>query len=194
MNFIVRNFFRGLLIVVPTALTLYILYGLFTRVDRLLNLPWPGAGFAVTLMAITLVGFLGSNIIGRTLFSWAERLFTRAPFIRIVYGSIKDLLEAFVGEKRRFDKPVMVAIPSLGNSKCLGFVTRDTIGLLPLEGHVAVYFPQSYNVAGNLLLMPSALVEPLAIDASQMMAFIVSGGVSGSLTLLPKAGSREILS
>ncbi|HXI11347.1 MAG TPA: DUF502 domain-containing protein [Thermoanaerobaculia bacterium] len=187
MNFMIRNFLRGLLIVVPIALTIYFLYGLFSRIDRLLGLPYRGAGFAITIAAITAIGFLGSNIIGRTLFSWTEKLFIRAPFVRIVYGSIKDLLEAFVGEKKRFDKPVLVSFPHMGQSKSIGFVTRETIDFLPLPGHVGVYFPQSYNVAGNLLLIPSQYVQLLEGDAAQLMAFVVSGGVS-----VPTSAARFI--
>ena len=178
MTFMIKHFFRGLLIVVPAALTLYILWGVFTWIDRLLALPVRGAGFLITVVATMAIGALASNIVGRTLFSWAEQVFVRAPLVRIVYGSIKDLLEAFVGDRRRFDKPVLVRFPALGDVRALGFVTRQSLEFLSMPAHVAVYLPQSYNVAGNLLLCPSGDVERIDLDSAQLMAFVVSGGVS----------------
>lgn len=179
MNFFIKHFLRGLVIVVPIALTVYVVYQTFITIDRLNPFPYPGAGVAMTIAAIFLVGLLASNIIGRTLFQWTEALFIRAPFIKIIYGAIKDFLGAFVGDRRRFNRPVMVSFPGILGSKMLGFVTREDLSFVGLEGHVSVYFPQSYNVAGNLLLIPTNLVTPIDVDNAKLMTFIVSGGLSG---------------
>jgi uncharacterized membrane protein len=134
----------------------------------------------LTLVVITLVGFLASNLLAISFVSLLEKVMTRLPFIRLLYTSTKDLLDAFVGEKRRFDTPVMVAVTPDG-PKALGFVTMRALDHLGISEHVAVYFPQSYNFAGNLLLVPRESVTPLAADSSAVMAFIVSGGVTGIL-------------
>jgi uncharacterized membrane protein len=89
------------------------------------------------------------------------------------------LINAFVGDKKRFDRPVAVALMPGASTKALGFVTRDTLGHLEMTGHVAVYFPQSYNFAGNVLLVPREQVETLDVGSADIMAFIVSGGISG---------------
>jgi hypothetical protein len=65
MNWLIKNFLRGLVIVVPIALTLYLLYEAFVRIDRLLNLRWPGAGFAITIAAIIAIGAVASNFFVR---------------------------------------------------------------------------------------------------------------------------------
>ena len=106
-----------------------------------------------------------------------ENALTRVPLLKLLYTSIRDLINAFVGDKKRFDRPVAVAFTE--SARALGFVTRETLHGLHLPGHVAVYFPQSYNFAGNLLIVPKELVEPLDVHPTDMMAFIVSGGVSG---------------
>ena len=77
-----------------------------------------------------------------------------------------------------FDKPVIATIGAGGSVKIVGFITRESLDNLGLEDHVAVYMPQSYNFAGNVLLLPKDAVTPLDIDSSQAMAFVVSGGVS----------------
>lgn len=178
MTRLLNYFFRGLVFVVPVALTIYVAWWVFSRIDSWLGIPYPGVGFLITVGLITLIGFAGSNLITRSVLNGVERLFARLPFVRLVYASTRDLLDAFVGEKRRFDRPVMVALTPGGTAKLLGFVTQPSVENLGLVGHVAVYLPQSYNFAGNVIVVPAEQIEPLDADSSAVMAFIVSGGVS----------------
>jgi uncharacterized membrane protein len=179
MTRLLGYFFRGLVLVVPIALTLYVAWWTFHAIDSWLGLDVPGAGFVLTIGLITLVGFLASGFLTRTLLGAVERLFTRLPFVRLLYSSTRDLLEAFVGEKRRFDAPVLVALSEGSTVKVMGFVTQPSLERLGLRDHVAVYLPQSYNFAGNVIVVPASQVEPLRADSADVMAFIVSGGVTG---------------
>lgn len=179
MKRIVRYFLEGLLFVIPLAATVFVLYKVFVTVDSLLGLKIPGVGFALTIVIITVIGFLASNVLTRGLLSLIDKLFERVPFIKLIYTSIKDLIGAFVGEKKSFDKPVLVKLTAEGEAKAIGFITRESLDAYGLQDHVAVYFPQSYNFAGNLLIFPSSQVEPLDVDSADAMAFLVSGGVSG---------------
>ncbi len=179
MNFLIKNFLRGLAIVVPITATAWLIWATIITIDRWLGIPWPGAGLAVTLALILRVGILAGNVIGRTFFHWTEQIFVRAPLVKIIYMAIKDLVEAFVGDRRKFNRPVVVDLTELGQIKALGFVTRESIEFLPGSDLVAVYFPQSYNIAGNLLLVPPHRVQPIDADSAQVMAVIVSGGISG---------------
>lgn len=179
MKLIVRSFFEGLILLVPILTSIYIVYLVFVSVDGLLGLSIPGAGFLLTMVLITLIGFLASHFFTRTLFQYLEKLFIKLPLVKILYTSVKDLLGAFVGDKKSFDKPVLVKLAKDGSVKTLGFITRDSLEKFGLKAHVAVYLPQSYNFAGNLLVVPKAMVTPLAAESSEVMAFLVSGGVSG---------------
>src|SRR6185436_11933068 len=105
---LIKNFLRGLVIVVPIAVTVYLLVQTFVSLDRLLELTTPGLGIAILLAAIVVIGAIAGNFVGRRLFALTETLFTKAPIVRIVYAAIKDLLEAFVGNKRRFDMLVTI--------------------------------------------------------------------------------------
>lgn len=185
LQYLVGWFFSGLLIVAPAAITIWALYTAFVWIDGLLDLenrigyPAPGLGFLASLALVTLIGFLASNFLTRFLIDLTEQIFTRLPLVRLIYKAIKDLLEAFVGEKKRFDQPVLVSLIPGSDAKAIGFVTRPDLGELGLENQVAVYFPQSYNFAGQLMLVPKERTSPVTVDSTQVMTFIVSGGVSG---------------
>ena len=174
-----RNFFEGLFLVVPMAVTVYVVFLVFNFIDGWLKIPVPGLGFVLTIGMIILVGRLASNVFFRGALGLMEKILTRTPFIKLVYTSLKDLIEAFMGEKKRFNQPVVVTLIPDGHAQAIGFVTRQSLDMFGLENRVAVYFPQSYNFAGNLLVFPRDQVRPLKGESSDVMTFIVSGGVSG---------------
>jgi uncharacterized membrane protein len=103
-------------------------------------------------------------------------VFTRAPLVRLIYAAIRDLLEAFVGDQKRFNQPVAVSL--VDGLRTVGFMTQDDLTFLAMPGYVAVYLPFSYSVAGSLVMVPSARVERLAVDSASLMALVISGGVS----------------
>jgi len=179
MRRLLNYFLRGLVLVAPLAITLYVCWVIFERIDGWLGLPVPGLGFLVTVGLITLVGFLGSSLLTRGMVAIVEQGLGRLPFVRLLYTSTKDLLNAFVGEKRRFDKPVLVRLSAQSDARMVGFVTQDSLDRLGLPGYSSVYFPQSYNFAGNLVVFPSSALQPLDAASADVMAFIVSGGVTG---------------
>ena len=179
MRRLLNYFLRGLVLVAPLAITLYVCWVVFTRIDGWLGLPIPGLGFVLTIVLITVVGFLGSNLITRGLLAVVDQTVGRLPFVRLLYTSTKDLLNAFVGEKRRFDKPVLVRVSMQTEARMVGFVTQESLERLGLPGYASVYLPQSYNFAGTLVVFPSSHLEPLDAASADVMAFIVSGGVTG---------------
>ena len=187
MRRLLNYFLRGLVLVAPLAITLYVCWIVFLRIDGWLGLPVPGLGFVLTIVLITVIGFLGSNLITRGMLAIVDQAVGRLPFVRLLYTSTKDLLNAFVGEKRRFDKPVLVRLSSESEARMVGFVTQETLDRLGLPGYASVYLPQSYNFAGNLVVFPSSQLQPLDAASADVMAFIISGGVTGvPLTRVPR--------
>lgn len=179
-------FLKGLLLFVPAALTVFAVVWVFTKLDSLfaplLNIKIPGLGLAIAvavlLVGITLIGLFASNFAGRKLFELIDRLFARMPIVKLLYSSLKDFISAFAGEKKSFDKPVVAELMP-GGPLAAGFITRQSLEMLGLADHVAVYFPHSYNFSGYVLILPAAKVRPVALDSAEVMAFIVSGGVTG---------------
>ncbi len=178
MSRLLNYFLRGLVVVVPLALTVYVCVMIFTTIDSWLGLPIRGIGFLLALALITLVGFTASSIITRSVVASLDRVFDRLPFVRLLYSSAKDMLNAFVGEKRRFDKPVLVSLTGDGTLKVLAFLTSDSLAPLGMADLVTVYMPQSYGFAGHILVVPANRVERINADAADVMAFIISGGVT----------------
>lgn len=185
MKKIINYFFEGLLFMVPLVLTLYIFYFVFQKIDGLLRIPLPvlgvvpGVGFLATLLLVIVVGFLVSNFLTKRIFVWLDRLLNRLPLVKLLYGSLKDLLGAFVGDKKSFTQPVLVQLASHSSAHVLGFITCESLASLGLEDYVSVYVPQSYNFAGQLLVFPRQQVKSLEANSADVMTFIVSGGVAG---------------
>ncbi|MGE0439688.1 MAG: DUF502 domain-containing protein [Gemmatimonadales bacterium] len=186
MGRLANHFLRGLLITAPAALTVYFCWIAIRWIDGLLGTRIPGLGLVAVLVGITLIGAFASNFLTRSVIVGADKMLARLPFVRLLYTSLKDLLNAFVGEQRRFNRPVRARIGE-GSAEVylLGFVTSDSLDHLGLEGQVAVYVPFSYSVAGHIVIMPAERVEPLAADAADAMAFIVSGGVTRTASSRP---------
>jgi len=115
----------------------------------------------------------------KTASDWFDHLVNRIPFVKLIYSSIKDLLGAFVGDKKKFDKPVLVTINKENQLYRIGFITQNDLSDLGLTDMVVVYFPQSYAVAGDHYVVPRANIKPLDVPGPVAMKFIVSGGVSG---------------
>ncbi|MEC4676101.1 MAG: DUF502 domain-containing protein [Nitrospirota bacterium] len=178
MKKLTRYFFEGLLFLVPVAATIYMLYLVFIKIDSIFRFKTPGAGFIVTIITITVVGFITSNFLTRGLVHIVDKTFTRLPLVKMIYTSIKDLIGAFVGDKKSFNKPVLVRLIPGANIEVMGFVTGESLNNFGLSDRVAVYLPQSYNFAGNLLIVQKDQVTPLEADSGDIMAFIVSGGVT----------------
>ena len=186
MRRLVSYFLRGLVFVAPIVLTAYVCIRIFEAIDGWLRLSVPGLGFVITLVVITLIGFLVSTILATSLVSALDAAMNRLPFVRLLYSATKDLLNAFVGEQRRFDIPVIVPADLSVQAKAIGFITQESLGRLGLDGYVTVYMPFSYAFSGRLLIYPAKSVIRIAADSAEVMAFIVSGGV----TEVPLLGSK----
>jgi uncharacterized membrane protein len=183
MKKLIDYFIKGLLVFVPITLTVFLLFWVFNSVDSIIRnfLPKkiPGLGLLLTIILITVIGFLASNFLGRKIFELIEKVFRKLPLVKLLYSAVKDMIEAFAGEKRSFDKPVLASIAPGSKTKVVGFITKESLENFGLTDYVSVYIPQSYNFAGNVLLFPKEAIGTLDIESSQAMAFIVSGGVSG---------------
>jgi len=191
MKKLIRFFISGLLFLIPVGITVYVLYVIFNMIaqgmkwgmDKLgVEMGWFGlaaVGMVVLLAVVTFVGMLTSFFVTRPLVQLVEKFFGRLPLLKMLYNSIKDLIGAFMGDTKKFDKPVSVELVPGGKVRALGFVTRESLGFLGMKDQVAVYIPQSYNFAGSVLLVSTEQIQPLSVDSSALMTFVVSGGVSG---------------
>ncbi len=186
MKHILSYFLKGLLYIVPIAVTVYILVKLVSLADSLFaGIPYinqvPGAGIILVLILVTLIGWLGGKLLTPRFVALFDYTLSRMPFIKLIYTSVRDLMRAFVGEKRKFDKPVIVRMDADGHNNRLGFMTQADLSDLGLDSMVAVYCPFPYSVMGDLIIVPAANVRPLTgVNSVDLMKLVVSGGVASS--------------
>ncbi len=173
-----KYFFNGLLVLVPLAATVYVVYLIFAKIDGIFRFSIPGLGILLTLAIVVVIGFIATNIATKRLLAFVDHLMGRVPFVKMIYTSIKDLTSTFVGEKKGFTKAVAVAIIPGSSVRHLGFITRESMESFGMNDMVAVYLPQCFNFGGNLVVVSRDQVTPLNVMGSEMMAFIVSGGVT----------------
>ncbi|MFT5183620.1 MAG: putative membrane protein [Flavobacteriales bacterium] len=186
-----QYFVNGLLISLPIIIICYIFYNLFISLDDVISPVLEevfglkgerkirGLGFIILIALFTLMGFLASTLIARPIRNWLKHLLDKAPLIKTLYKAINDLLSAFVGQKKRFNKPVLVRLSQGTDIHKIGFVTDENLDKLgEIDGKVAVYFPHSYAFSGNLYVVPRVNVVPIDKKPSDVMKYIVSGGVS----------------
>ena len=187
MKKFVNYFLQGLLYIAPLGITLVILYNLLKFVDGLLqpyfkelfDITIPGIGVVAIVIIVAFLGYLGKTIIARPIKATLGKMIEKTPLLKLIYSSLKDLFSGFVGEKRKFNQPVLVKVNAVSNLEKLGFLTQNDVTNLGVEGKkAAVYFPHSYNFSGELFIVPCEHITKIDGPPSEIMKFIVSGGVT----------------
>lgn len=178
-NRIITYFFRGLLFVVPLALTIYVIFQSLDWIDGLIPIAIPGLGLVIILGAVTVLGYLASFFITRPFFEYFEKYLVKIPLVNIIYSSLKDLIGAFVGDQKKFNRPVLVSMDDHGILKKVGFITNESMEKIQQMEYISVYLPHSYAWSGNQFLVNKKYIETLNMSATAAMKFVVSGGVSG---------------
>ena len=183
---LMNYFLQGLLYIAPLGITVFILYALFGFIDGLLRssiqslfgVDIPGLGLVIIVVLVTFLGFVGQTVIAQPVKKYVTNFLMQTPFLQTIYTTIKDFVQAFLGKDKKFTHPVLVRIGSLSDMEKVGFLTQTDLSELKLKDKVAVYFPQSYTFAGDLMIVPSENVSPLDISPKDAMKFIVTGGVA----------------
>jgi len=172
-------FLKGLVLIVPIGITFYVVYKVFTFLDGLIPYEVPGVSIVVIVFGTALLGLIGTALIQTPLQSLFNRAIERIPLIKIIYTSVRDMLSAFVGNEKRFNKPVMIQVSREAEIFKLGFVTQKDLSYLGIkEGKSAVYLPHSFNFSGNLFIVDNDLITPIDAPSDEVMKFIVSGGIT----------------
>lgn len=188
MKNLVKNFINGILTIVPIILVIYVIYKTFMFLDGLLGdvlKPYmkddylPGFGLLLTIILITVLGWLSTRYITGSIVKLADRLLEKIPVVKTIYSVIKDTIGSFLGEKKSFSKVVLVTVPGTG-MKSMGFITTEELEKFhsPLQNYAAVYIPQTFQVAGFTFLVPKNEIEVIDVKSEDAMKFILSGGMT----------------
>jgi len=190
MKSIVKNFINGILTIVPIILVVYVIYKTFLFLDGLLGntlRPYlkddyiPGIGLLSTIILITVLGWMSTKYFSGKIIRLIDILLDKIPVVKTIYSVIKDTVQSFLGEKKSFSKVALVVIPGT-EMRSLGFITSDQVEdfYSPLKDHVAVYIPQTFQVAGFTFLIPKEQVEIIDVKPEEAMKFILSGGMTST--------------
>jgi uncharacterized membrane protein len=194
---LLQLFLQGLIVLAPIGITLWVVIGLFRWVDGFLpnlinslfpNLlgkdaagnvsRMPGLGFIVVVSLVLFVGWVSSLFVVGRLVAVLDTVLERTPGIKFIYSSVKDFLEAFAGNKKKFDKPVLVNVDASDVWR-IGFITQQSAREFGMDTHVTVYVPHSYAISGITYIVPKSHIRPLDnISAADAMKYAVSGGVT----------------
>ncbi len=175
-----RSFLQGLIILSPIAITAYIIFLVFDSVDSMV--PWVprGLGFFIVVTIVTFIGFMGTRFfVGRIVVDSFDYFLEHIPGIKYVYTSIKDVLDSFVGDKKRFNKPVFVCTNLSPEMWRIGFMTQEDLSYLGMVSKCSVYLPHSYAISGWVIIVDPKHVKPITkMNAAEAMKFAVSGGIT----------------
>ncbi len=172
---------KGVFTLAPIGLTIFIIYkiyqitdGLFKGLLQRVGFYFPGLGVLITLGIIFAAGLLASHWFTNRLLSGLDRIMSKIPLIGNIFAIIKDTVHSFSGNKS-LNRLVTVSLP--GGLKVLGFLTNDRESVFIPKGYVGVYLMQSMQWAGNLILVPVEMVQPVNVSSEEALKFIASAGL-----------------
>jgi uncharacterized membrane protein len=186
-------FFRGLVIFIPVAVTVWFVTVLFNMIDGIIapiqpvlenwiGTRIPGLGVVTFVIVVLVLGFLSRFILGTLLLRAMEKVFTSIPLVRSIYSATKDLLQAFsLGKKgKTFRKVLLVEYPRKGIFT-IGFMTNEvmmeTTGKTPRK-MLSIYVPNPPNpTSGVLILVPDSDAKPLDMSVEEGLKMVLSGGI-----------------
>jgi uncharacterized membrane protein len=196
-----KYFFTGLVTAAPIAITIWIVVGLVTWVDSLVKalipasydpdllLPFkvPGVGVVVAFTLLTLLGFFTANLLGRSLVNFGERIVNRMPFIRSIYGALKQIFETVLASSTpSFHEVVLIEFPRAG-AWSIAFVAapargevREVLhtGVDPDDEMISVYVPTTPNpTSGYLLFARRSECIPLEMTVEEAAKLVISAGI-----------------
>lgn len=187
-------FLQGLLYIVPIVVTVYVVVKAVGYVDNLIkSIPYFSdyigqqdiviCGVLILVVMVCIAGWLMPIVLSTPIAGLMHRVLNSTPLVGIVYSSVRDLMSAFVGKKKKFGQPVIVSLDDSGIVHRIGFVTQEDmqsiVGDVSVD-MVSVYLPSSYGLLGELVLVPRDKVKPINGNSADIMKFVVSGGVSSS--------------
>jgi uncharacterized membrane protein len=180
-----KYFLNGVIVLVPIAITLFVVIQVFAFTEWIVGrfLPYymkfPGVSLLVMLAAIVLIGLLSTHWALQWVLAWSERMLNRIPGVKFIYNSVKQLSSAMLESKSLLKHPVLVPFPYPG-AWSLGFITSEISECLAekLPGaHICVFVPMSLNLtAGFNIFVPAGEVKPLDVTSESALQYVLTAG------------------
>jgi len=179
-----RWFLSGIAVVLPVAVTVFVLIWLFNLldgilrnlIDRIFGINIPGLGLFALLVIIFLIGMFTSNFVGRKITGWFEKIIGKIPLIKSVYNPVRKIISGLSSEKTEsFQKVVLVEFPQKGR-KSIGFITNSNFSI-DEKDNISVFVPTTPNPTnGFLIIVDRKDVEVLDMTVNEGLNAVVSIG------------------
>jgi uncharacterized membrane protein len=191
MRKLIGYILNGVLVPVPIVIVVFFIYkflvilsipvntimesDLTPREKELVGQKISPMGILILLLVLLAIGFLWAKLISEPLKVRLAKWLDKIP----MYKSIRDLMNAFVGSKKMFNKPVLVKLNAESEVEMIGFVTDEDLKELgdDQEGKIGVYMPMSYSFSGHLVVVPRRNVKRIDRSSVDIMKYVVSGGI-----------------
>ncbi len=182
------RFIAGFFVTVPAFATAWLLWLFWSRIDdifapmyeRILGRPVPGLGFLTAVAAILLMGVIARNVVGRRVLGWGDTLLLRVPVFRLLYPSVKMLIDSFSPERRNAFKAVVLVQHPREGTYAYGFVTSELI-VETVDGKaemVTVFIPTNNLYLGDIVVVPRADVIATGLTVEEGVRIILSAGTA----------------
>ena len=182
------RFIAGFFVTVPAFATAWLLWVFWSRIDdifapmyeRILGRPVPGLGFLTAISIILMMGAIARNVVGRRVLGWGDKLLLRVPVFRLLYPSVKMLIDSFSPERRNAFKAVVLVQHPREGSYAYAFVTSEVI-VETFDGKaemVTVFIPTNNLYLGDIVVVPRDDVIPTGLTVEEGVRIILSAGTA----------------
>lgn len=182
------RFIAGFFVTVPAFATAWLLWLFWSRIDdifapmyeRILGRPVPGLGFFTAIAVILMMGAIARNVAGRRVLVWGDTLLHRVPVFRLLYPSVKMLIDSFSPERRNAFKAVVLVQHPREGAYAYGFVTSELI-VETVDGKaemVTVFIPTNNLYLGDIVVVPRADVIATGLTVEEGIRIILSAGTA----------------
>jgi uncharacterized membrane protein len=182
------RFIAGFFVTVPAFATAWLLWLFWSRIDdifapmygRIFGRPVPGLGFLTAIAIILMMGAIARNVAGRRVLLWGDKLLLRVPVFRLLYPSVKMLIDSFSPERRNAFKAVVLVQHPREGSYAYAFVTSEVI-VETFDGKaemVTVFIPTNNLYLGDIVVVPRDDVIPTGLTVEEGIRIILSAGTA----------------
>jgi uncharacterized membrane protein len=182
------RFITGFFVTVPAFATAWILWIFWSRIDdifgpmyeRIIGRPVPGLGFLTAVAIILLMGTIARNVVGRRVLVFGDALLLRVPIFRLLYPSIKMLMDSFSPERRNSFKDVVLVQHPREGEYAFGFVTSQVVleGPTVKQEMVTVFVPTNNLYLGDIAVVPLSDIIPTGLTVEEGVRLILSAGTA----------------
>ncbi|MEN8928225.1 MAG: DUF502 domain-containing protein [Flavobacteriales bacterium] len=182
-NKVFKYFIAGLVYLLPLVVFGYVLYISFIWIDGIIPKEYnkiPGLGILIIIAFLTIFGwFTTVSKLDDIAKQYFFKALNKVPVLKSIYSTLEDVSSALVGNKKTFDRPVLVKLSKNHDMERVGFIAKEDLGFLGIgKDKIAVALPFTFSYMSKIIIVPVENVTPIDAKSSEVMKFLLSGGIT----------------